>query len=35
MGESPSMHPNLRDETQFKLNKVNKIKDCFMAEIRQ
>ena len=27
MNEAPSMYPNLSDQKQFRLNKINKIKD--------
>ena len=33
MGEAPSMYSNLSNQTQFRLNKINKVKDYFMAEI--
>ena len=26
------LHPNLNDEAQFRLNKINKIKDYFIAK---
>ena len=29
------MYPNLSDQTQIRLNEINKIKDYFMAEIRE
>ena len=29
------MYPNLNDEQQFRLNKVNEIKDYFVAEIKE
>ena len=29
------MYPNLNDEEQFRLNKVNEIKDYFVAEIKE
>ena len=35
MDEAPSMHPNLRHQTQFRLDKINKIKDYFITEIRE
>ena len=33
MGEAPNMYPNLND--QFRLNKINEIKDCFIAKIKE
>ena len=37
--ETPSMYPNLNaniwNEQEFRLNKVNEIKDYFLAEIRE
>ena len=35
MGETPSMYPNLSDQTQSRLNKINQIKDSFIPEIRE
>ena len=35
MDEAPSMYPSLSDSTHFKLNKINKIKDYVIAEIRE
>ena len=35
MDEAPSMYPNLSDPTHFRLNKINEIKDYFIAEIRE
>ena len=35
MDEAPCIYPNLSDVTQFELNKINKIKDYFIAEIRE
>ena len=29
------MYPNLSDQTQIRLNEINKIKDYFIAEIRE
>ena len=29
------MYPNLTDQTQFRLNNINKIKDYFIPEIRE
>ena len=38
--ETPNMYPNLsatplNDEQQFRLNKINEIKDYFVAEIKE
>ena len=37
--ETPNMYPNLTANTsndqQFRLNKINEIKDCFIAEIKE
>ena len=37
--KTPNIYPNLTaniwNEQQFKLNKINKIKDCFLADIRE
>ena len=30
MGEATNMFPNLNDEQQFRLNRINEIKDYFM-----
>ena len=35
MGEVSGMYPNLSDQTQFTLNKINEIKDYFIAGIRK
>ena len=35
MGEVPNMYPNLNDQQQFRLDKVNEVKDYFIAEIRE
>ena len=35
MDEAPRMYPNLSDETQFRLNKINEIKHYFIAETRE
>ena len=35
MNEAPSVYPGLGDQTDFRLNKINKIKDYFIAEIRE
>ena len=34
MREATNVYPNLNDKQQFRLNKVNKIKHYFIAEIR-
>ena len=33
MGKTPNMYLNLNDEQQIRLNKINEIKDYFIAEI--
>ena len=33
MGELPNMYPHLSNQTQFRLKKINEIKDYFIAEI--
>ena len=36
--ETPNMYPNLNippNDQQFRLNKINEIKDCFLAEIKE
>ena len=35
MGEAPNMYPNLNGQQQFRLNKINQVKDYFIAEIRE
>ena len=35
MGEALNMYPNLNDQQQFRLNKINEVKECFTAEIRE
>ena len=35
MNEAPRIYPNLSDETQFKRDKINEIKDSFIDEIRE
>ena len=35
MGEASNMYPNLNDQQQFRLNKINKVKDYFIAEIKK
>ena len=32
--ETPKIYPNISNDQQFRLNKINKIKDYFIAEIR-
>ena len=31
----PNLSPNLSDDQQFRLNKINKIRDFFVAEIKK
>ena len=33
--ETPNIYPNLNDQQQFRRNKVNEIKDYFVAEIKE
>ena len=33
--ETHNIYPNLKDQQQFRSNKINKIKGYFMAEIKQ
>ena len=33
--EAPNIYPNLNDQQQFRLNKINEIKDYFVAEIQE
>ena len=33
--ETPNMYPNLNDLQHFKLNKINGIRDYFVAEIKE
>ena len=33
--ETHNIHSNLNDQKQFRLNKINKIKDCFVAETKE
>ena len=39
MGETnnmyPNLSPNLSDDQQFRLNKINKIRDHFVAEVKE
>ena len=32
---TPNIYPNLNDQKQFRLNRINKIKDYFVAEIKE
>ena len=32
--ETPNMYPNLNDQQQFRLNKINEMKHYFVAEIK-
>ena len=31
----PNLNPNLSDDQQFRLNKINEIRDYFVAEINE
>ena len=33
--ETRSIYPNLNDQQQFRLNKINEIEDYFVAEIKE
>ena len=33
--EAPPIYPNSNNKTQFRLNRINEIKDYFIAEIRE
>ena len=33
--EKPNIYPNVNDQQQFRLNKINEIKDYFVAEIKE
>ena len=33
--ETHNIYPNLSDQQQFRLNKINEIKDYFVAEIKE
>ena len=35
MGEAPNLYTNLNEQQQFRLNKINEVKDYFVAEIRK
>ena len=33
--EAPNLYPNLNNQEQFRLNKINEVKDYFVAEIKE
>ena len=33
--ETPNIYPNVSNDQQFRLNKINEIKNYFLAEIRE
>ena len=33
--KTPNMYPNISNDQQFRLNKINEIKDYFIAEIKE
>ena len=33
--EAPNLYPNLNNQQQFRLNKINEVKDYFVAEIKE
>ena len=33
--EAPNIYPNLNDQQQFRLNKINESKDYFVAQIKE
>ena len=33
--KTPNIYPNISNDQQFKLNKINEVKDYFIAEIRE
>ena len=33
--ETHNIYPNLHDQQQFRLNKINEIKDYFVAELKE
>ena len=35
MGESTNMYPNLNNQQQFRLDKINEIKNCFIDEFSE
>ena len=35
MDQAPNIYPNLNDQQQFRLNKINEIKGYFIVDIRE
>ena len=35
MSEAPNMYQNLNDQQQFRLNRINGIKEYFIADIKE
>ena len=35
MDEAHNIYPNLNDQEQFRLNKINEVKDYFISEIKE
>ena len=35
MGEASSMYPNLNDQLQFRLNKINEVKDYLLLRLEK
>ena len=33
--QTPNIYPNLNDKQQFRLNKINEIKDYFIGEVKE
>ena len=33
--ETPNIYPNLNDQQQFRLNKLNEVRDYLIAEVRE
>ena len=33
--KAPNIYPNLNDQQQFRLNKINEVKDSFIAEKKE
>ena len=33
--KTPNIYPNISNDQQFRLNKINEIKDYFIAEIKE
>ena len=33
--EAPNLYPNLNDQQQFRLNKINEVTDYFVAEVKE